>query len=316
LYKGVVVWNKTQSIYKGGTQAVRRRPESEWLRLPHNPDLEIIPPALWARVQARTERDRGLYARLKNGRLLGRPTGADLRSDYLLSGLAQCGVCGASLAVQKRSKNLALNSYMCVRYHKRGVCPNNLRIKQPTLDRALLDALIGVLDSDLIAESITRAVTEIRRGQAAFPDQRVALERQVVQVETKIRRFLAAIGDGNATESVYLELRRLEAEKQALSTRLDNQDQIVHMDAAQITGDLKRRVEDVRGLLAGHIPLARPMLRKLIDGRIKCTPFDDARGRGYEVTATGSYRGLLGDGLAVNHGVFAEGQPTSPVRRE
>ena len=49
------------------------------------------------------------------------------------------------------------------------------------------------------------------------------------------------------------------------------------------------RVADVKGLLGKHVPQARQMLRKLIDGRVVCT--HDARGKGYEVTATGSYAG-------------------------
>ena len=56
-------------------------------------------------------------------------------------------------------------------------------------------------------------------------------------------------------------------------------------------------------LLGQHVPQARQMLRKLIDGRVVCTPFDDHRGRGYELAATGTYAGLLGDlGLVTNGG--------------
>jgi hypothetical protein len=44
------------------------------------------------------------------------------------------------------------------------------------------------------------------------------------------------------------------------------------------------------------------MLRKLIDGPILCTPFTDARGKGYEVTATGCYACLFRVPVAVNGG--------------
>jgi hypothetical protein len=58
----------------------------------------------------------------------------------------------------------------------------------------------------------------------------------------------------------------------------------------------------VKALLGRHVPQARQMLRKLIDGRILCTPFHDARGRGYTLTATGTYAGLLSEKLLVKDG--------------
>ena len=74
------------------------------------------------------------------------------------------------------------------------------------------------------------------------------------------------------------------------------------MDAKRIEQDLRARVEDLKSLLGRHIPQTRQILRKLIDGHILCTPFTDARGRGCEVTATGSYAGLFRVPVAVNDG--------------
>ena len=42
LYRGVLVWNKTQAIVRGGKETFRKRPESEWLRV-EAPDLRIVP---------------------------------------------------------------------------------------------------------------------------------------------------------------------------------------------------------------------------------------------------------------------------------
>lgn len=42
LYRGVIVWNKTQAILRGGTKTSRRRPESEWETV-DAPDLRIVP---------------------------------------------------------------------------------------------------------------------------------------------------------------------------------------------------------------------------------------------------------------------------------
>ena len=77
------------------------------------------------------------------------------------------------------------------------------------------------------------------------------------------------------------------------------------------------RVADVKGLLGKHVPQARQMLRKLIDGRVVCT--HDARGKGYEVTATGSTRADSGSPLRLTTVAEREGFEPSvevlPLRR-
>jgi site-specific DNA recombinase len=41
MYSGVVLWNRSQSVQRGGTKKQRKRPASEWLRL-DTPELRII----------------------------------------------------------------------------------------------------------------------------------------------------------------------------------------------------------------------------------------------------------------------------------
>ena len=109
------------------------------------------------------------------------------------------------------------------------------------------------------------------------------------------------------------ELRKEEAAKQALIGRLSSLDsltRVASLETARIAHDLKARVADMKGLLGRHLPQTRQMLQKLIDGRVVCTPFQDARGRGYEVTATGTYARLFGDGMLVNDG--GGGHPIQP----
>jgi site-specific DNA recombinase len=306
LYRGVVVWNKTQAIMRRGTKTSRKRPEAEWLRF-DAPDLRIIPEELWERVRKKMLRMRSAFARTAGGQLCGHPSGADLRSAYLLSGLAKCAVCGGSLVAYKRHRRDGRDLYICVFHHKRGpaVCSNDHRISQHTLDSALLHALNAVLDESMIAEAVKRALAEIRAGQTKFPDQRLAIERQLSLVEARIRHLVEAIATGRASEAVFDELQKQETAKKVLAGQLADVDRlarIVSLDAKRIEQDLRARVADLKGLLGRHVPQTRQMLRKLIDGNILCTPFTDARGKGYEVTATGSYAGLFKVPVAVNDG--------------
>lgn len=306
LYRGVVVWNKTQSIHRGGTQTSRKRPEAEWLTF-DAPDLRLIPEALWLRVHAKIARTRQAFARLANGRLCGHPSGADLRSAYLLSGLAQCAVCGGSLVAYKRHKPDGKDLYICVFHHKRGpsICTNDQRIPQSTLDSALLHGLNAALDERLIAAAVQRALADIRAGQTKFPDQRLAIERELSLVEARLRHLVEAVATGRSSDVVFDELHKEEAAKKALIGQLENLDRLTRvasLDAKRIEHHLQARVADVKGLLGKHVPQTRQMLRKLIDGRVVCTPFNDARGKGYEVAATGTYAGLFRVATAFNDG--------------
>ena len=97
LYRGVIIWNRTQTVQRGGTRTQRQRPEAEWLRI-DAPELRIVPEDLWQVVHERVQQRQKSYLRSGRGRLVGRPSGEDLYSKYLLSGLAKCGECGGSIA--------------------------------------------------------------------------------------------------------------------------------------------------------------------------------------------------------------------------
>src|SRR5262249_17824975 len=99
LYRGVIVWNKMERVYRGGTRTKRRRPSSEWITV-QAPELRVVDEALWNAVQAMLTHRREQYLRdigvdasgavIRTGRLNGRPEGS-IESRYLLSGLARCG---------------------------------------------------------------------------------------------------------------------------------------------------------------------------------------------------------------------------------
>ena len=306
LYRGLVIWNKTKSISRGGTSTSVRRLEPEWEKI-EAPDLRIVSPDLWTRVEAKFARARAQYVRTPNGQLVSRPSGADLRSQYLLSGLAQCAVCGGSIVCQLRRKVDGKNTYMCAYYHGRGraVCTNDLRIKQGIMDSALLHALNRVLDEQLMEVAVARALAEIRAGQTTFRDQRQAAERTLSLIESRLRHLVEAIATGKATDTIYSELQKEEAAKKACLAQLARLDQLTSLaatDGTRIERDLAERVADMKGALGRHVPHTRQLLRKLIPGRIRCTPFHDARGRGYALSAEGSYAGLGGGKLTVKYG--------------
>jgi site-specific DNA recombinase len=164
LYAGVIVWNKSQKVMRKGTKGQRWRPEAEWLqRLA--PELTIVDADLWQLVQTRRETAGATFLRRMNGRLIGRPSGADVESPYLLSGIAECGLCGGSLVAMTRSHGKRrVPFYGCLRFHKRGLraCRNGLQIRQDALDAAVVDVLVKALEPEVLAEAVRSAVVNFR----------------------------------------------------------------------------------------------------------------------------------------------------------
>jgi hypothetical protein len=51
LYRGVIVWDRSQKIVRGGTKKQRQRPEEEWLRI-EAPEIRIVDEKLWRAVES------------------------------------------------------------------------------------------------------------------------------------------------------------------------------------------------------------------------------------------------------------------------
>lgn len=316
LYRGLVIWNKTQSVQRNGTKTSRKRPESEWLKM-EAPELRIVPEAITTEVDKRLANTRAMYLRTTGGKLCGHPSGADLRSPYLLSGIAMCSWCEGSLVGLKRGAGRWKPYYLCVRHHHRGpsICANDLRITHDVLDDAVLTAVRRLFEPSMIQEAVTRAVNMIRKHDEMPPTQRRSMERDMAACEKRIVHLVEAIGAGKATEAVFADLQVQEARKKSLAHQLDRADRLAMLsgvEVKQIERHLTERAEEITRLLGQHIPQTRQILRRLIPdesvngkripGRLVCTPIDDERGKGYAFFARGSYGRMLGSGLAINDG--------------
>jgi site-specific DNA recombinase len=313
LYRGVVLWNRTQVIQRGGTRAQRKRPESEWLRL-DAPELRIIPQVLWEQVEERRVRNKRAYLRGEGGWLISRPTGEDQRSSYLLSSIAKCVTCGGSIVAIKRTakRRYTRTVYRCAYHHKRGstVCSNNLEVRQDILDSAILHAMNEALDERVLEASVIAALERIKSNQEKFPDQHVAIERELSLIEARARRLLDLMGDGKGNVLMMKELDGLAERKEVLAQELKKLDDlalVADLDAKRLAKDLRSRLGDIPALFARHVPLARQMLRKLLDGYILCEPIMEGGMAGYRFTATGTFDRLLTDFKVVNESGGGQG---------
>jgi len=102
-------------------------------------------------------------------------------------------------------------------------------------------------------------------------------------IEARLRHLVEAVATGKATDVIYSELQKEEAAKKACLIQLDSLERLTSLaaqDGTRIERALAERVADVRGALGRHIPHTRQILRKLIPGRILCTPFNDVQRTG------------------------------------
>ena len=117
-YKGVLVHGKTKSITRGGNTQVRvHLPEKEWI-VTLVPDMKIVEPELWDRVQARKARTKARYMRAPNGTLLGKPESGLMTARCLLTGFLRCSVCGGGMTHMR--KNNRAGRYYCIERSRRG----------------------------------------------------------------------------------------------------------------------------------------------------------------------------------------------------
>jgi len=163
LYRGEIVYNRTQKRDQWGEKRQRSRPQEDVVRI-HKEELRIVSDELWHAAHGRLEGSRAAYLRGTQGDTHGRPvTGTD--SKYLLTGMASCAECGGGLYVRSRSHGkLRAFFYGCATYHNRGtsVCTNHHEVPMITTDQAVLESLEQyVLHPDVVESAVTEAMRDV-----------------------------------------------------------------------------------------------------------------------------------------------------------
>jgi site-specific DNA recombinase len=302
LYRGVLVWNRTQKVVRGGTKKQRRRATDDWVRV-EAPDQRIVSDELWQRAHTRLEKARELMPRsFHGGRSLGRPSYLDGDSPYLLTGFAKCAICGGAIGSIPRAHGVGedrqrVDYYGCFTNHRRGtaICANKMHIRQELLDRAVLAGINHVLDERMLELAVDKELARLRSGQMAQLNRHAQITRELSLIEAREYRLVEAIKRGDAVEPLVAALKVEGEQKKALTRELETLgavEKVASLDAHQIKRELQTRVADVRALLGRRKPQARQMLRKLLR-RIDMTPAVENGQRGYRLVADESFAKLF-----------------------
>jgi site-specific DNA recombinase len=291
LYRGQIVWNKSEKIVRGGTKKRRRRPECDRIVI-DAPELRIIPADLWESVQAR-------LARIK----ATGPRERDVESKYLLTGMARCAQCGGPMLVVGPGTSRREGRYYACAYHKkRGstICKNGMLAEQELLDKVLLRSLANVLQEKVLDVAIEDALFKIRSQQDTQLDRRTQIERELSLIEATEKRLVDGIAKGDSMDPLLARLRSEETRKKELVGELDRLERLgpSELDIARLKREMKQRLADLPTLLGNHVSEGRKLLRLLFEKPIQCKAVVDDEGARYVLSGTGDFMQLAGGSAA------------------
>jgi hypothetical protein len=146
-------------------------------------------------------------------------------------------------------------------------CANNLRMPVDVMHEAVLQAVEAPA---LTPESIEQVIQLTERDD--LRDQQTTLQREVVNLDKRLARLVAAIAHGGELPSLMAELRKLEERKAAIT------DQLAHLHPLPRLAPhvLHDRLAEWRRLLRQSTTQARVVLQRVLAGRITFTPVDGA----------------------------------------
>jgi DNA invertase Pin-like site-specific DNA recombinase len=215
LYRGLGVYGTTETRYgreakKGLWKEQRALPQDQWIQAP-KPELRIVSEELQARVDARLEEGRKLYA---EGRAQGKAPHKSW-GRHLLSGILICPACGTGFQVATTGSGRKV--YVCgARYRKAGSCPCGIRFPIEAADREIL--------TQVEAEELRRRdgliETLLSLGDATPPDETERLQADRERLRSERDALLESIAAGIPAASVAPKVRDREERIAALDERI------------------------------------------------------------------------------------------------
>ena len=162
-------------------------------------------------------------------------------------------------------------------------------------DLAVLDQFADyVLDKDIVDGAIMDAIAELRPAADAVSAARAGLEGEIRKLEGEQGRLVKSIALAGGVAALTSALKDREGRLTHLRRELaavTGAREIACFDPRRIEMDLRKKIDEWRGLLRRQTPIARQMLTKLINGRLVFAP--DVEQRCYTFTGTATLGNLL-----------------------
>jgi site-specific DNA recombinase len=326
-YIGKVTWGKSKPAMQKGRSINVAQPKETWITI-EVPTLRIIEDALWQKVQTRRARGRQATPRARNGRLMGRTSQADQRSEHTLSGFLTCGTCGGPIRIETqvrgpKGKPHHLRVYLCATNHQRGSagCDNAIRVRKGTVESAVMAAIGTALSPEHVGEALETFLKDRRARLGQRDARRTQIENEMAEVTRKEARLVAAVTKGGDIEPLIAALKVEQERRQALETEMLELTAmpsapklwVLHEDAYREAA--RNRVGDVLTLLEGKsgIGPTRTMLRRALEGPVVCWPTEESGISGFRFEARLDVGLIVGDTLTSPAGTSRRERSTSPA---
>ncbi|HKX05703.1 MAG TPA: recombinase family protein, partial [Methylomirabilota bacterium] len=291
-----------------GRRRARLRPPREW-QIAEQPDLRLIPEALWQAVQARFQQLASVYGPRRNrGRLEGRDPASPSARTGVFSGLLRCGTCGGSLVVINGHPRREHRRYGCGFHRDKGsrICSNGLSVRVGTVETRLVATLREhVLQPAAVEYLVAKVNEDLDAIRAARGEAQRALETELAQVETELRNIEAAIAQGVVGKTTAALLNDREGRRDALQARLRAVTDGRSRGPCQVgPAEIRASLEELDALLKRDSARANSVIRQVLEP-ITMMPVEENGRRFYR--AMGAAKGVemldrLGLAQAVDFG--------------
>jgi hypothetical protein len=140
-------------------------------------------------------------------------------------------------------------------------------------------------------EAIARAAARVAAPPVDLDARRHALETERLQTEYALARLTDAVAAGGAIATLVQAIRDQERRQHTIRAELDRR-RVAPLNVRELQARLRTKAEEWKALLWKHAPIARQMVRKLVNGRIVFTP-DRASRRYTFLTLTNFFSGMV-----------------------
>jgi len=202
-------------------EGVEKRSPADWI-VCEDAWPALVDLATWEAVQARRKLS-------KSGKL-PHYRGNAMKSEYLLSGLMRCGVCGGPMSgnTQTSGKGYKTRYYTCGRHHAgyKDECPKRYQVPASRVEDFVLDTIrtdLGSLrDDDVLHRQVEDQLGQLRH---ATTDARGQLAHRLSTLDEQIERVrehvLAVDADTANSLGLYEQAKNLAAEREQVQADLD-----------------------------------------------------------------------------------------------
>lgn len=214
-YTGVFIFNRKLEKDISGKRSPMLKPEDEWIVVPDGMPA-IIEQDTFAKVQAKMA-----YNKKNSGSFKAREI-------YLLSGLVQCGSCGASMYGNTRmcGRNKSeYSSYRCSSRANHQGCENK-EIRREYIDNFVLDELYRKLFSVTSIKRLAAMLNDYNRKKSAESNgELIQANAELAETERKISSIVQLVSEsGISIETVKDDLKRLEERKRFMESYIHELD--------------------------------------------------------------------------------------------